>query len=40
MFAACLAKRSLNIIGDETMAWVRQRVTGAVETSGQEDIVH
>lgn len=40
MFAACLAKRLLDIEGQEAINWVRTYVPGAVENPRQESFVH
>jgi len=38
-FAACLAKRTLGLSGDEAIDWVRQWIPGGIETSEQEQLV-
>lgn len=39
MFAACLAKRVLDLSGRKAIEWVRQLIPGAVETTEQEQFV-
>ena len=39
LFSACLAKRLLNLSGDQAIQWVRRYITGAVETPPQQDFV-
>jgi protein-tyrosine phosphatase len=39
LFAACLAKRLLNLPGESAIEWVRRHIAGAVETSQQRDFV-
>lgn len=39
LFAACLAKRLLNLTGELAIEWVRRHIAGAVETSQQRDFV-
>jgi protein-tyrosine phosphatase len=38
-FSACLARRVLNLTGDEALAWIRRYIRGAVETREQEEVV-
>ncbi|HLE52812.1 MAG TPA: protein-tyrosine phosphatase family protein [Anaerolineales bacterium] len=38
-FAACLAKRTLGLTGDEAIVWVRQWIRGGIETFDQEQLV-
>jgi len=39
MFAACLAKRALELEGQAAIHWIRGQVRGAVETRRQEQMV-
>lgn len=39
MFIACLAKRVLNISGEQAVSWVRERIPGAIETDAQYKMV-
>jgi protein-tyrosine phosphatase len=38
-FAALLARRALGMKGEDAIAWVRQRVPGALETDAQQEYV-
>ena len=40
MFAALLAKRILQLSGEEALAWVRRHIPGAVETPEQIQLIH
>ena len=39
LFAACLAKRLLNLPGESAIEWVRRHIADAIETSQQRDFV-
>lgn len=39
LFAACLAKKLLNLPGEQAIEWVRRHIPHAVETSGQRRFV-
>jgi protein-tyrosine phosphatase len=39
LFVALLAKQVLSLSGDEAIAWVRQYISGAVETAEQRQLV-
>ncbi|SPP64626.1 protein-tyrosine phosphatase family protein [Nitrospira lenta] len=39
LFAACLARRLLNLPGELAIEWVRRHIAGAVETPQQRDFV-
>ena len=38
-FAACLARRTLGLTGDEAIRWVRKWIQGGIETQEQEKLV-
>jgi protein-tyrosine phosphatase len=39
LVAACLAKRVLDLSGEQAIAWVREHIPGAVENRSQEKFV-
>lgn len=38
-FAACMAKQTMGLTGNEAIRWVRKHLPNAVETSGQKQFV-
>ena len=39
MFAACLARETLGLTGEQAISWVRERILNAVENLEQRDVV-
>lgn len=39
LFAACLARKVFGVSGKEAIQWVRRYISGAVETTAQQDFV-
>jgi protein-tyrosine phosphatase len=40
MFMACMARRVFSMPADQSVAWVRSILPGAIETAGQIEIIH